>query len=52
MSVLFDCCGWEGPSWMQLQRQTRAVLPVMQSRGMYLVAPGQRSDCLHRASPC
>lgn len=40
MSVLFDCCGWEGPSWMQLQRQTRAVLPVMQSRGMYLVAQG------------
>lgn len=25
---------------MQLQRQTRAVLPVMQSRGMYLVAQG------------
>ena len=23
---------------MQLQRQTRAVLPVMQSRGIYLVA--------------
>ena len=40
MSVLFDCCGWEGPSWMQLQRQTRAVLPVMHSRGMYLVAQG------------
>ena len=38
MSVLFDCCGWDGPSWMQLQRQTRAVLPVMQSRGIYLVA--------------
>lgn len=38
MSVLFDCCGWEGTQWMQLQRQTRAVVPVMQSRGIYLVA--------------
>lgn len=38
MAELFDCCGWEGSAWMQYQRQTREILPVIQSRGMYLTA--------------
>lgn len=38
MAELFDCCGWEGSAWMQYQRQTREILPVVQSRGMYLTA--------------
>ena len=37
MAEIFDCCGWIGPAWMQYQRQARETLPVLQSRGMYLV---------------
>ena len=29
MSVVFDCCGWTGPSWMQFQRTLRDDLPVL-----------------------
>lgn len=29
MSVVFDCCGWTGPSWMQFQRTVRDTIPVL-----------------------
>ncbi len=29
MSMVFDRCGWTGPSWMQFQRTVRAIVPVL-----------------------
>ena len=46
MSVVFDQCGWEGPAWMQLQRQVREVCPVMHQDTMYLSADGSLTDTL------
>ena len=46
MSVVFDQCGWEGPAWMQLQRQVREVCPVMHQDSMYLSADGSLTDSL------
>lgn len=36
MSEIFDCCGWEGPAWLQYQRTLRDRVPVMQM-GAYLL---------------
>lgn len=36
MTELFDCCGWTGSQWMQLSRDTRDVLPVIQRDFMYM----------------
>lgn len=36
MAELFDCCGWDGPAWMQYQRQMRDVIPVLHCRTMYM----------------
>ena len=36
MEELFDCCGWEGPAFMQLAREMRAVSPLMHWRGNFL----------------
>lgn len=33
MAKVFDECGWEGPGFMQLQREMRAVSPLMSSGG-------------------
>ena len=33
MARVFDECGWEGPGFMQLQREMRAVSPLMSSNG-------------------
>lgn len=33
MNVLFDLCGWEGPSYMKLSRETQAILPVIGTTG-------------------
>lgn len=33
MAKVFDECGWEGPGFMQLQREMRAVSPLMSSNG-------------------
>lgn len=33
MAKAFDECGWEGPGFMQLQREMRAVSPLMSSNG-------------------
>ena len=37
MEELFDCCGWQGPAFMQLARDMRAVTPLMHARGRFLV---------------
>ena len=37
MSELFDFCGWEGPAWMQYQRQVCQTIPVMHRAQMYMV---------------
>ena len=36
MSVVFDCCGWTGPSWMQFQRTVRDTVPVLHFRNYML----------------
>ena len=33
MAKVFEECGWEGPGFMQLQREMRAVSPLMSSNG-------------------
>ena len=37
MEELFDCCGWEGPAFMQLARDMRAVSPLFHWKGRFLV---------------
>ena len=36
MNVLFQACGWEGPSFLKYSEQVRAVLPVVHSTGRFL----------------
>lgn len=36
MEKLFDCCGWDGPAFMQLARDMRARLPLVHWRGYFL----------------
>lgn len=36
MTELFDCCGWDGPAWMQYQREMRETIPVLHFRTMYM----------------
>lgn len=45
MSVLFDCCGWEGSSWLQCQRELRATLPVLHFHVYFLVDGVLTSNC-------
>ena len=40
MAEIFDCCGWEGPSWLQYQRSVREELPLLQSKNIYKTATG------------
>ena len=40
MSVIFDLCGWEGSSMLQLSRATRETLPVLHSTGVYWTPDG------------
>lgn len=37
MNVLFDYCGWEGPSYQKLTDQVMASLPVVHTTGRYLL---------------
>ena len=36
MNVLFEACGWEGPSFLKLSDTVRGVLPVVSSNGRFL----------------
>ncbi|MBQ7682489.1 MAG: hypothetical protein IJT31_09830 [Oscillibacter sp.] len=36
MAELFDLCSWDGPGFMQLQRDMRAVTPLLHERELYL----------------
>lgn len=36
MDKVFDLCQWDGPGFMQLGRQMRAVTPLLHVRGLYL----------------
>lgn len=35
MSEVFDRCGWEGPGFMKLSREMRAVTPMLHVRGLF-----------------
>ena len=35
MSEVFDFCGWEGPGWLQYERQFRDQIPVIHRRKMF-----------------
>ncbi len=35
MTRIFDLCGWEGPGFMELSRQTRAVTPLLHTEGLF-----------------
>ncbi len=47
MAELFDCCGWQGPAWMQYQRQTAQTVPVMHQRKLFS-ENGVMTDCLSK----
>ncbi len=36
MARLFDACAWEGPGFLQLQRELRAVTPLLHTDGFFL----------------
>ena len=36
MAALFDRCAWEGPAFMQLQRDMRALTPLLHERELFL----------------
>ncbi|MBQ8893774.1 MAG: hypothetical protein IJ043_05120 [Clostridia bacterium] len=40
MNVLFEQCGWEGPSYLKLSDQVMAALPVVTTNDRYLVDEG------------
>lgn len=55
MQRLFDACGWEGSAFMQLQRETYAVTPLLHVRGWFLKdgvltgnLDGEEFDLYHR----
>ncbi len=48
MPKVFDLCGWEGPAFMQLSRQLRAITPLVHERGLYWY-DGGLTDALPKA---
>ena len=46
MTELFDLCGWEGPGFMRLGRETREISPLLHARGLFL-----REDALTDVLP-
>jgi hypothetical protein len=32
MNLLFEACGWAGPSWLKLSDEVRALLPVVSTK--------------------
>ena len=49
MDKVFDECGWEGPGFMQLQREMREVSPLMSSNG-WRMQNGQLTAALEGAA--
>ena len=49
MEELFAQCGWDGPAFMQLARDTRAVTPLVHQQGIYLTRDGQLTQSLEGA---
>ena len=49
MEELFAQCGWEGPAFMQLARDTREVTPLVHQQGIYLTRDGQLTQSLEGA---
>lgn len=49
MEELFDQCGWDGPAFMQLARDTREVTPLVHQQGIYLTRDGQLTQSLEGA---
>ena len=45
MDKVFDLCRWEGPGFMQLSREMRAVTPLLHVRELYL-QDGRLTDTL------
>lgn len=45
MAELFDVCGWEGPAWMQYQREARETIPVLHRDRIFMV-DGSLTDTL------
>ena len=45
MDKVFDLCRWEGPGFMQLSREMRAVTPLLHVRDLYL-QDGRLTDTL------
>ena len=37
MNVVFDLCDWDGPAYMQAMDDLREILPVVTTRGFYVV---------------
>lgn len=48
MSELFALCGWNGPSFMQVANETKAVVPVFDTAGYY-VENDELTESLHSA---
>ena len=47
MQQVFDLCGWEGPAYMQFQRQVSKALPVIsRDRRAYLTGEGEYVSAL------
>lgn len=40
MTKLFGLCGWEGPGFMELSRQMRAVTPLLHTEGLFWTDSG------------
>lgn len=45
MAELFDFCGWDGPAWMQYQRDVRETISVLHCDRMFMV-DGSLTDTL------
>ena len=40
MDKVFDLCGWEGPGFMKLSRQMRAITPMLHARELFWLDGG------------
>lgn len=51
MAELFDRCGWDGPAWMQLQRDTRRRITVIHRQELFVVDGKWESELQPDARP-